>query len=148
MVGAAHPQWVDGRSAHPLLGTWHMMIARCENPNHNSYRYYGARGVSVCPRWRADFWAFVADVGERPAGCTLDRIDPEGDYEPGNVRWATPHEQRVNRRPAEPRTHCKRNHEFTPANTYVRSDGRRMCVKCQREREALRRQQQRGRNPQ
>lgn len=128
----------DGRSAHPLLGTWHMMRARCENTAHVSFPYYGGRGIAVCERWRADFWSFVADVGPRPTGSTLDRINPDGDYEPDNVRWADAHEQRVNRRATTPRTHCKRGHEFTPENTYLRpDDGRRVCRTCQKQRDAL-----------
>jgi hypothetical protein len=73
------------------------MIQRCTNPNNIKYPAYGARGISVCERWRT-FENFFADMGERPQGKTLDRHpDPAGNYEPVNCRWATPLEQRHNR---------------------------------------------------
>lgn len=86
---------------HPLYGTWCSMKTRCFNERAWQYRYYGGRGISVCPEWRDDFARFAADVGERPPGTTLDRLDPDGDYNPGNVRWATSKEQRQNRRRAK-----------------------------------------------
>jgi hypothetical protein len=90
-----------GIRAHPLYGTWILMIHRCENPDHWAYKYYGARGIKVCDRWH-DARLFVADIerdlGVRPDGMTLDRTSADGDYEPGKVRWATKSEQRCNRR--------------------------------------------------
>lgn len=77
--------------------TWMRMIARCTNPKIDQYRYYGARGISVCDRWRNSYEAFRADMGERPANHTIDRINSDGNYEPGNCRWATPLEQSRNR---------------------------------------------------
>ena len=74
------------------------MLARCLNPKHVSYRYYGAKGVMVCPRWRRSFKDFLADMGTRKRGTSIDRIDPHGDYEPGNCRWASPRQQQQNRR--------------------------------------------------
>lgn len=85
-------------SQHPLYWTWRRMIERCENPKHDNYRYYGARGIKVCARWRHSFPTFLADIGERPPATTLDRIDNDGPYEPGNVRWADGSTQRLNRR--------------------------------------------------
>lgn len=87
---------------HPLYQTWHMMIQRCGNPCHRSFSYYGGRGIKVCERWRKSFETFLADVGERPApGMRLDRWpDQNGDYEPGNIRWATSAEQAANKRSA------------------------------------------------
>lgn len=74
------------------------MKQRCENPNSPNFPQYGGRGISVCERWHS-FENFLADIGEKPSGDhTLDRIDPNGDYEPSNVRWATPKEQYENRR--------------------------------------------------
>lgn len=82
---------------HPLFNIWKAMIQRCENPNHTWYKKYGGRGVSICARWREDFQAFAADMGDRPSmEHTVDRIDVNGNYEPGNVRWATQAEQMNN----------------------------------------------------
>ncbi|UGB26341.1 hypothetical protein LPC10_01630 [Methylorubrum sp. B1-46] len=78
--------------------SWQSMIARCENPNHENFAYYGGRGIEVCPRWRASFEDFLADMGERPPGRTIDRQDVNGNYEPSNCRWATAVEQRANQR--------------------------------------------------
>lgn len=75
-------------SYHPLYHTWENMRQRCYNPKHTAYKWYGARGIKVCERWN-NFANFVADVGERPDGMSLDRINPNGNYEPSNVRWAT-----------------------------------------------------------
>lgn len=79
------------------------MKQRCYNPKQGKYRLYGGRGITVCDRWRYSFESFLADMGERPAGKTLDRIDNDGNYEPGNCRWATPAEQIANRRPQKQR---------------------------------------------
>lgn len=79
--------------------TWEGMIARCTNPKTINYRWYGAKGVTVCERWR-DFANFLADMGEPPPSLTLDRINPFGNYEPGNCRWATHAEQARNKRSA------------------------------------------------
>jgi len=71
------------------------MCTRCTNPNAKSYKDYGGKGVGICVEW-LDFENFLADMGERPTGMTLDRRDASGNYEPGNCRWATKIEQQRN----------------------------------------------------
>lgn len=73
------------------------MLRRCYDPEHPRYADWGGRGIRVCARWH-EYPNFLADMGTRPTGRTLDRKDNEGDYEPGNCRWATPKEQQANRR--------------------------------------------------
>lgn len=92
-----HGHHVNGRPSRTYR-TWRSMVQRCADPNNISYKYYGGRGIKVCERWQK-FENFLADMGERPQGMTLDRYpDNNGNYEVGNCRWATAIQQRANRR--------------------------------------------------
>lgn len=90
----------NGRRKSPTWVSWQGMRDRCSNPRSPRWKYYGGRGITVTPRWcgRMGFENFLADMGERPDGMSLDRIDVDGDYCPENCRWSTPAEQVANRR--------------------------------------------------
>ena len=96
-----------GRSNSPEYYSWRAMKQRCCKPYATSYEYYGKRGIRVCERWLNSFSAFYQDMGERPPGCSLDRINVNDDYRPGNCCWADAKQQRRNRRPQKLR--IKRN---------------------------------------
>jgi hypothetical protein len=85
-----------GHSLSPTWRSWSGMLTRCLNERVPNYRWYGGRGIEVCERWLT-FLNFLEDMGERPEGMTLDRIDPNGNYEPENCRWSTVAAQNANR---------------------------------------------------
>jgi hypothetical protein len=90
--------WKGGSS--PTYLSWQGMVARCTNPSSPAWKWYGGRGIRVCRRWRS-FENFLADMGERPHGLTLERRNNDGGYKPSNCCWATRSQQARNRRPRE-----------------------------------------------
>lgn len=89
----------ESRPETPEFRTWTAMKNRCLNPNADDYSKYGGRGITVCKRWRDSYQAFVTDMGRRPGPqYSIDRIDVDGNYEPGNCRWAKQEQQVNNRR--------------------------------------------------
>lgn len=108
---------VLNKSTHGMYGTrtyriWQTMKRRCHSPNSTGYANYGLRGITVCQRWRDGFANFLADMGEAPVDLSIDRINPNGNYEPANCRWATDLEQQGNKRSC----------------VYVRVDGAVVCM--------------------
>ena len=95
-----------GSNPHELYRTWAQIIQRSTNPTNPAFKYYGGRGVPFHPPWRHDFPAFLKwiteNLGDRPPGMTLDRIDNNLGYIPGNLKWSTKQQQALNRRPRRP----------------------------------------------
>lgn len=110
-MGRTHGE--SARGGTPEWRVWRSMINRCHQPSATHFAEYGGRGIRVCDEWRTSFEVFLAAVGRRPSPeHTIDRIDVDGNYEPGNVRWATWHEQHRNQR----------------SNRFVEIDGERLCI--------------------
>ena len=82
--------------------SWHGARYRCTSEKHPAWQHYGGRGITMCDRWKESFWNFLEDMGPRPDGLELDRIDNDGNYEPGNCRWITPSENNRNKYRAIP----------------------------------------------
>lgn len=87
-----------GWSRTPTYKVWINMKNRCNCPTNPDYKWYGGRGIRICERWKT-FEGFMADMGIKPEGKMIDRIDPNGHYEPTNCRWVTPTESRFNQNP-------------------------------------------------
>jgi len=111
----------------PTYRSWVSMRSRCQNPSAPGYKeWYGGKGIKVCKRWN-DFVNFLADMGVRPAGHTLDRINSKGNYTPKNCRWATPKVQSM----VNIKTRCIRGHYFAKTEYWNRR-GDRCCKLCVR----------------
>lgn len=134
-----------GMTAAPVYSAWVAMKMRCTWEGHpRDWPNYGGRGITVCPEWVTSFEAFYAYIGDHPGSeYSLDRIDVDGNYEPGNVRWATASEQATNRRL---RTYCDRGHLFDEANTChpLGNPRHKKCRKCHATKARQYRRRQRG----
>lgn len=107
------PGSIERASKHPIYNVWKKMKDRCHNENSDSYKWYGAKGIVVCERWRNDFHAFLVDMGERPSvGHSIDRIDSSKGYEPWNCRWSTQKDQNRNK----------------ASNKYIDYNGKKYCL--------------------
>lgn len=127
-VPKSHGHAVNGKVS-PTYGSWEAMRKRCKNPKEVSWKYYGAKGIRVCERWNK-FENFLEDMGVRPDGKTLDRIDSSKNYEPSNCQWSDRSTQNKNKS-YRLKTHCLRGHDYS-IYVYVDKKGRRQCGECMR----------------
>ena len=132
---AAERKITHGQSTSVIYRAWQKAIGRCTKKYETGWKDYGGRGIKVCAEWMKDFNAFAKYMGPKPSPYhSIDRINNDGNYEPGNVRWATREQQSRNRRKPVHRTHCLRGHKFTEETTYwvIQKDGKqhRSCRIC------------------
>ena len=157
--GRNNPAYRHGMAGTPIYKLWAGILTRCYNAKVKIYKYYGGRGIKVCERWH-DFSNFYADMGDRPRGLQIDRINNEGDYTPDNCRWITPKEnnpynkgdvkddmpgkrfgkwlviERVNHKPGHRYYFCRCNcgsELIMGGGELRRKDGSRQCMKCKHE---------------
>lgn len=125
---------------NPTYVVWGSMKRRCYNPNWHAYKDYGGRGIKVCDRWLHSYQNFLEDMGEKPEGLTLDRINNDSDYSPENCKWSTRSEQAFNRRhkygyDKDGNKLCKWGHPLIGDNLYTApKTGTHGCKICIRER--------------
>lgn len=129
------------RADSPTYVSYYSMMARCTNPSVWQWPMYGGRGIRVCARWMGSFDAFLADMGARPPGTSLDRIDNNGNYEPGNCRWATRADQARNSRATKMTVEkvIKMRALYAAGGVTMDDVGRRFGISKERAREIIRR---------
>jgi hypothetical protein len=123
----AHNNFRHGKAATGMYDSWVSMIQRCTNPNSPAFEKYGKCGISVCERWLSSFKNFLEDMGERPEGTSIDRIDPTGNYEPSNCRWANKTEQMYNQ-------NLRNNNTSGKSGVYFREDRNKWYARISKER--------------
>ena len=129
-VGKNHWHYKHGYTGTAIYSRWRNIINRIEDPSNEQYQYYGARGIKIYPLWRHDFLKFFEYIESLPdygiKGMTIDRINTNGNYEPGNLRWATPHMQCVNQRLRKDSKegfvgiYCYKNRKVRPWTSFIR----------------------------
>lgn len=129
--GLRHGHASPKNGVTPEYRSWKAMVARCHNPHNIGYKNYGGRGIKVCDRW-LDFVNFLADMGRRPQNMTLDRINSDENYEPGNCRWASDSEQNKNRKLNQSGEHGPRAKLTSAAVAEIRASKESQRVLAQR----------------